>query len=74
MRRNVGDAKNTIVSLALATRSETPERADIAKEALIMLKPQGTIAMTKECSLFDFINDPEPAAFKEGSMPGSTCP
>jgi hypothetical protein len=69
MRRDVGGAKNTIVALALATRSETPERADIAKEALIMLKPQGTIDMTKECSLFDFINDPGPAAFKEGSMP-----
>jgi formylglycine-generating enzyme required for sulfatase activity len=68
-RKNVGDSKNTVVALALATRSESPERADIAKEALSMLKPQGTIDMTKECSLFDFINDPGPAAFKEGAMP-----
>lgn len=68
-RREVGDSKNTVVALALATRSETPERAEIAKEALSLLNPQGTIDLTKECSLFEFINDPGPAGYKGGRMP-----
>jgi sulfatase modifying factor 1 len=68
-RKGIGDAKNTVIALALATRSETPERADIAKEALSLLKPQAPIDLTKECSLFDFVNDPGPAAYKTSSMP-----
>ena len=67
--RDVGDSKNTAVALALATRSETPERAEIAKEALSLLKPEGAIDLTKECSLFEFINDPGPASYKQARMP-----
>ena len=69
-RSDVGNSKNNEVTLALATRAEAnPERVDIALEALSLIHPKGTINLTRDCDLFDFINDPGPAALKHRAMP-----
>lgn len=68
-RADVGTARNAVVLLALATKAETdPERIDIARDAVRMIQPAGPIDLTKETDLFDFINDPGPAAFKFRGM------
>lgn len=69
-RADVGNARNAVILLALATKAETdPERIDIARDAVRMIQPDGPIDLTKETDLFDFINDPGPAGFKFRGMP-----
>ena len=69
-RADVGNSRNTVILLALATKAESdPERIDIARDAVRMIQPDGPINLTKETDLFDFINDPGPAGYKFRGMP-----